>query len=236
MSKRFFVSVVLVLSLVASVHAADYVVIPTGLQDGAIYGNLAGYNAVEVTITQSWYGVYNGTQLATVVILTLPEGVTSDMIASATLEVPQMDYVWPYHQHDEGYPYGFDYYLNHIDATNDNIVRLSDMDPERDLGVIGVFRSAGPAVVDYSRMMTYDVTDLVKDDLDNERASFAFKTVTIIPEGFPTNSADSFAYPTVENTEWTNRDTTLSITYTPEPATIALLLFGGLGILRRKKV
>lgn len=233
--KKVLVLVSLVLCLAAAVQATtgtegDTIWSqPNGDQDGSVYSwDGTGYVWAENTSIVGWMGTYNNSQMAMIAIMDLPEMYSEDVV-SAYLVVPQQDNVWV--TQEEGYPEGYNIAINHIDATNDGIIRQSDMDESRDLGVIGTLRAAGPVVFNETGYVVFNVTAQVKADLDAERASFAFKTVT---ENTGSSLSNYFMYPTVENTWYDNPDTTLWIA-TPEPATIALLLVGGLSMLRRKK-
>jgi len=233
--KKVIVLIVLVLCMVGTVRAELYAIKPTANQDGTVYGwnwQTETYMYAEQGAI-GWYGYYNAQQMDVVAIFTLPVGLTSADIVNAVLIMPQMDYVWNGSDAGIGQPQGTQINLHHIDATSDVIVRVSDIDADRDLGMIGAFHEATTELPVFNQYKTvsFNVTAQVGADMDEERLSFAVKTNTIVPVG---GTSSYFVYPTVENGWWANQDATLYIA-TPEPATIALLLIGGLSMLRRKK-
>ena len=227
MCKKILVVISLTVSLIGSLQAADFVIQPTSNQDAPCY---SGY--VELNHTIGWFGQYNGGQMAQVSIYTLPLSLTSDMIASAVLEVPQPDMVWRSDIAD--YPQLYVLNLKHIDATDDDIVKSSDLQAERDLGLIGTLRAAGPLNPDNSRIVSFDVTSFVKSDMDAKRKTFAWKTETL---GMLPLACNYFMMPTVDNT-WDIfplHGGKLSISLVPEPAIMTLLLINCLGVIARKR-
>ena len=200
MFKKVLFLIGLVLFLLSSVQAEDYAIVPTSNQDAPIYGIGAGGAGVyvELNFGIGWFGIYGGGQMSTVSIFTFPEGISAVDIISATLVVPQPDAVWDHTQ--EGYPENYDFDLVHIDANSDTKVCVVDIVPSRELDVIGSFRAAGPVVVDNTRTISYDVTNLVKADLNALRASFAFKTKTNA-DNDPNTTYNYFYFPTVDNTD-----------------------------------
>ena len=139
--------------------AQTFVIRPTGNQDAAVY-----FGVVDITSPYGFFGLYTGNQIGTVSIFTLPVGVTADRVVSAALTVPQPDYVMQ--NANTGYPEGYNFNLVHIDATDDTTVSRTDLSAERELGVIGIFRAAGPVSQNIQRIMSYDVTAQVKADMN----------------------------------------------------------------------
>ena len=190
-----FVGLAVCLLMLSSAQAVDpYVIEPAGNQDGAVYGS-----SVELTSPYGFFGLFSNAQIGTVSILTLPAGITPEMIISATLTVPQPDYVMQ--NANAGYPQGYTINLVHIDATSDTTVSAADLNVGLELGVIDVFRAAGAVSYNAQRIMEYDVTDEVLDDVIDGRKTFAFKTKTSPGSFNPAHTLDYFMFPTVENTQ-----------------------------------
>lgn len=162
---------------------------PAPPQDAHVY---AALNVVEQSTAGLW-GKYGGQGLNFVTIHSLPQGITSADVGSASLTIARTDNAWS----SDISALDLRMLLQHIDAADDSVVTGAD-GTSAPLDEIGLYREPGPNIVNNSRSLTFNVGALVKADLDAGRTSFAHR---IEPESVPDGASSQRYIPTVENTD-----------------------------------